>query len=167
VGGEGLGTFPVMTTARPEPRPGEQRKRAVLERLRTEQDVWVATAGPEGVPCLVPLSVHWDGTAVWLATKSTNPTGRNLRGSGSVRISFGDTRDVVMIDGSVEVFTREEVGDATAAAYAARCGWDPGRPERKGSPYLYFRVTPTAVQAFHGEHELVGRHLMRDGAWEV
>jgi hypothetical protein len=156
-----------MTNSRPEPRPAEQRKLAVLERLRTEHDVWVATAGADGVPCLVPLSVHWDGTAVWLATKSTNPTGRNLRATRRVRIAFGDTRDVALIDGAVETYTRQEVGDATAHAFADRCGWDPGRPERKGSPYLYFRVTPTAVQAFHEEPELAGRHLMRDGAWLV
>ncbi len=151
--------------SRPVPRPADERKQAVLERLATEHDVWVATAGPDGIPCLVPLSVHWDGTAIWIATKSTNPTGRNLRRTGAVRLSFGDTRDVVLIDGSVETFTRQETGDATATAFAARCGWDPGRPQRTGSPYLYFRVTPTAVQAFHGEHELTGRHLMRDGVW--
>jgi hypothetical protein len=156
----------MTTRTRPGPRTAEQRKQAVLERLRTEHDVWVATAGPEGVPCLVPLSVHWDGEAVWLSTKSTNPTGRNLRATGAVRISFGDTRDVVLIDGSVEVFPVDEMEPGTVRAFAERCGWDPSRPHR-GAPYLYFRVTPTAVQAFHGEHELVGRHLMRDGAWVV
>lgn len=157
-----------MTRTPPAPRPAEQRKQAVLDRLATEHDVWVATAGPDGIPCLVPLSLHWDGEAVWLATRAGNPTGRNLQRTGAVRISFGDTRDVVLIDGSVETFTRQEIDDATAAAFAARCGWDPGRPvshQRTGTPYLYFRVTPTAVQAFHEEHELPRRHLMRDGAW--
>lgn len=167
VAAPGSRTFRGMTSTRPGPRPAAQRKQAVLERLRTENDVWAATAGPDGVPCLVPLSLHWDGTAVWLATRGTNPTGRNLRDTGRVRLSFGDTRDVVLIDGSVETLTREEAGDGTAAAYAARCGWDPGRPGRTGSPYLYFRVTPTDVQAFHEVHEMTGRHLMREGVWLV
>ncbi|MDT0377500.1 pyridoxamine 5'-phosphate oxidase family protein [Streptomyces sp. DSM 42041] len=156
-----------MTTTRPAPRPADQRREAVLERLRTEEDVWVATANPRGVPCLVPLSVHWDGDAVWLSTRGANPTGRNLLETSAVRISFGDTRDVVLIDGSVEAFSLDEVDPADADAFAARCGWDPRRAKRPGSPYLYFRVTPTDVQAFHGEHELTGRHLMRDGLWTV
>lgn len=157
----------MTTSTRPEPRPAAQRKQAVLDRLETEQDVWVATAGPDGVPCLVPLSVHWDGEAVWLATKSTNPTGRNLRRTGAVRLSFGDTRDVVLIDGSVQTFTTAEMDPGTVSAYVERCGWNPSSSKNRGSPYLYFRVVPTAVQAFHQEHELRGRHLMQDGVWSV
>lgn len=156
-----------MSNSRPEPRPAEQRKQAVLERLRTEDDVWVATAGPEGAPCLVALSVHWDGTAVWLSTRTNNPTGRNLRETGRVRLSFGDTHDVVVIEGSVETFGLQQVDGTTADAFAARCGWDPRRDPGARSPYLYFRVVPTAVEAFRGVVEHPDRHLMRDGAWIV
>ncbi|EST35920.1 hypothetical protein N566_17085 [Streptomycetaceae bacterium MP113-05] len=157
----------MTNSTRREPRPAAQRKQAVLDRLRTEEDVWVATAGPEDVPCLVPLSLHWDGEAVWLATRSTNPTGRNLRRTGAVRLSFGDTRDVALIDGSVETFTTAETDPDTVRAYVERCGWNPSSSKNRGAPYLFFRVTPTAVQAFHQEHELVGRHLMQDGVWNV
>lgn len=166
-GGRDPDSVPAMTHTRPAPRTGAQRRHDVLERLRTEVDVWVASADTGGVPCLVALSLYWDGAAVWLATRTTNPTGRNLRETGVVRLAFGDTRDVVLIDGRVETFGTEEIDPATADAFAARCGWEPRRPQRTGSPYAYFRVTPTAVQAFHEEHELAGRHLMRDGAWVV
>ncbi|WP_030613775.1 hypothetical protein [Streptomyces fulvoviolaceus] len=33
--------------------------------------------------------------------------------------------------------------------------------------YAFFQARPLAVQAWHGEHELRGRHLMRDGVWAV
>lgn len=158
-----------MTTSPngPAPRSGPERRRHVLERLATEQDVWVATAGPGRRPYLVPLSLHWDGTAVWLATRAENPTGRNLRETGRTRLSLAATQDVVMIEGSVEAFALDQVEDATADAYAARCGWDPRRGPGGRSPYLYFRVVPTAVEAFAGVGEHSGRHLMRDGAWLV
>lgn len=155
-----------MANTTPEPRPAGQRKRAVLDRLRTEHDVWVASADREGAPCLVPLSLHWDGTAVWLSTRPGNPTGRNLRENGVVRLALADTDEVVMLDGTVETFSQEETGKETADAFAARCGWDP-RGSSGNSGYAYFKVTLTAVQAFTGRHEMPGRHLMTDGEWLV
>ncbi|OEV02720.1 pyridoxamine 5'-phosphate oxidase family protein [Streptomyces oceani] len=146
-----------------------QRKQEVLERLRTEHDVWVASADAEGTPCLVPLSLYWDGTAIWLATRETNPTGRNLRTGRSTRLSFPDTHDAVLLDGGVETFTKRDIDEATADAFAARCGWEPRRSAARGvvGDYVYFRVTLTAVQAFRGLHEMPERHLMREGEWLV
>ncbi len=122
--------------------------------------MWVASAGGPGAPYLVPLWFLWDGEAVWLATRATNPTTRNLRDGGRARLAFGDTYDVVLLDGTVEVFAAGEVPAAAADAYAARHGWDPRREPRA---FAYLRVLPHAVQAWRGEHELPGRHLMHDG----
>jgi nitroimidazol reductase NimA-like FMN-containing flavoprotein (pyridoxamine 5'-phosphate oxidase superfamily) len=142
----------------------EQRKRDVLERLEREVDIWVASADGDGVPCLVPLSFLWDGEAVWLSTRDTNPTGRNLRKAGRARLSLADTRDVVLIGGTVEMFSKDEVPVAAADAFAAKSRWDPRR-SANGSSYAFFRVRPTEVQAWHEEPEMRGRHLMRDGTW--
>ncbi|MFF8731006.1 pyridoxamine 5'-phosphate oxidase family protein [Streptomyces sp. NPDC015171] len=140
------------------------RKRDVLARLEREMDIWVATADAQGLPCLVPLWFVWDGSAVWLCTRGTNPTGRNLRDGGRTRLALGHTRDVVLLDGEVRGFGAEDVPAAAADAFAAKTGWDP----RTDSPaYRYFRVRLDAVQAWHEVHELRGRHLMRDGAWVV
>ncbi|MFJ3162867.1 pyridoxamine 5'-phosphate oxidase family protein [Streptomyces kanasensis] len=148
-----------MQTTEP-PRAPEDRRRDVLARLRTERDVWVASAGGSGLPYLVPLWFLWDGEAVWLATRATNPTAGNLRDHGRARLALGDTYDVVLVDGTVEVFGAGDVPPAAADAYAARHGWDPRREPRA---YAYLRVLPHAVQAWRGEHELAGRHLLRDG----
>lgn len=107
---------------------------------------------------------RWDGEALWLSTRITHPTGRNLRESARARLAFGDTADVVLIDGTVETFTVQGVPAAAADACAEEWGWD---PRRDAGSYAYFRVLPRAVQAWHGEHELRGRRLMRDGAWAV
>lgn len=153
-----------MDTAEPAPRTAEQRKREVLERLDRETDVWVASADAEGLPYLVPLWFVWHEGAVWLSTRLTNPTGRNLGEGGRTRLAFGDTYDVVLMDGTVETFTTPDVPAAAVAAMTAKWGWD---PRRDGSAYGFFRVRPQAVQAWRGVRELPGRQLMRDGVWAV
>lgn len=145
----------------PEPaRSPEQRRRDTLHRLEHDEDVWVATAGEDG-PYLVPLSFLWDGDTLLLATPSSSPTARNLSANGKARLGVGPTRDLVMIDGAVEVVEKlaEEIGDA----FAAQTGFDP----RKLSGYAYFRVRPVRIQAWREANEIAGRDLMRDGRWVV
>ncbi|MFB7511920.1 MULTISPECIES: pyridoxamine 5'-phosphate oxidase family protein [unclassified Streptomyces] len=151
-----------MTIMEQQPRGPARRKRDVLARLEREQDIWVASADPEGGPYLVPLSFVWDGADLWLATRSTNPTGLNLTAGGRARLAFGDTRDVVLLDGEVTTYTSQEVPAEAADAFHAKTGWD---PRGSGPAYRWYRVRPTAVQAWHEEPELAGRHLMRDGVW--
>ncbi|MGX9882678.1 pyridoxamine 5'-phosphate oxidase family protein [Streptomyces sp. NPDC002276] len=146
------------------PRGPEERKRDVLARLERELDIWVASADADGLPCLVPLWFVWDGQAVWLCTRPTNPTGRNLSDGRRTRLAFADTRDVVLVDGEATAFTAEDVPAAAADAFDAKYGWDP-RKDR--APYAFFRVRPLAVQAWHEVRELPQRHLMRDGVWLV
>jgi hypothetical protein len=146
------------------PRTPEQRRAELLERLERETDIWVATADAEAVPCLVPLWFVWHEDAVWLCTRFTNPTGRNLLEGARARLAFGDTRDVVLVDGHAEAFTLQDVPLPAAEAFRAKTGWDP----RGGhASYGFFRVRPNAVQAWCEEHELPHRHLMRDGVWAV
>ncbi|MGW7282196.1 pyridoxamine 5'-phosphate oxidase family protein [Streptomyces sp. NPDC054844] len=146
------------------PREPRQRKQDVLDRLEGEMDIWVATADADGLPCMVPLWFVWHGESVWLCTRLTNPTGRNLRDGGRARLAFGHTRDVVLIDGEVETFGLREAPPAAAGAFLAKTGWD---PREDSASYAWFRVRPLAVQAWHEQRELKQRHIMRDGAWTV
>ncbi|WP_217242684.1 pyridoxamine 5'-phosphate oxidase family protein [Streptomyces sp. AC555_RSS877] len=145
-------------------RTAEQRKQDVLARLEGELDVWVATADTDGLPCLVPLWFMWDGDAAWMCTRLTSPTGRNLRDGGRARLAFGDTQDVVLLDGEVRTFEGWAVPESAVGAFVAKTGWD---PRQDSASYAFFRVRPRAVQAWHGEHEMRGRYLMRDGVWVV
>jgi hypothetical protein len=145
------------------PRSAQQRKDDTLARLAADIDAWVSTASPDGEPYLVPLSYVWDGTALTMATPQASPTGRNLAASGRARLALGPTRDVVLIEAAVETFSRDQVPEPMAEAFAARL-WD----ARLSKPvYAYFRITPVSVQAWREENELAGRWLMRDGAWLV
>jgi hypothetical protein len=148
------------------PRPAEQRKQDTLHRLEHDQDVWVATAPDDGsgVPYLVPLSFLWDGSTLLIATPAASPTGRNLKSTGRVRIGLGPTRDVVMIEGTVDTVTEAGLTVQEGDRFAERTGFD---PRQLTTPYLYFRVRPQRVQAWREENELTGRELMRDGEWLV
>ncbi|MFE5894496.1 pyridoxamine 5'-phosphate oxidase family protein [Streptomyces sp. NPDC002285] len=150
---------------RPPARPAKQRKLDTLHRLEHDEDVWVATADAAGgVPYLVPLSFLWDGATLLLATPATSPTGRNLEATGRTRLGLGPTRDVVMVEGTVETIAAAELSEEEGDRFATRTGFD---PRRLSTPYLYFRVRPTRVQAWREADELVGRELMRDGEWLV
>ncbi|MEU3845030.1 pyridoxamine 5'-phosphate oxidase family protein [Streptomyces sp. NPDC028635] len=146
------------------PRDAARRQRDVLARLERERDVWVATADAGGLPCLVALWFVWDGESLWVSTRLTNPTGRNLRDGRRARLAFGDTEDVVLIDGEVETYGAAEVPSAAVGAFTELTGWD---PRRDSASYAFFRIRPLAVQAWRGVHELRGRQLMRDGEWVI
>ncbi|ROO86403.1 pyridoxamine 5'-phosphate oxidase [Actinocorallia herbida] len=149
----------------PPPRTPDRRKADTLARLESDVDAWIATADPEGgFPYLVPLSFLWDGATLLLSTPAGSPTARNLRATGRVRAGIGPTRDVVLIEGTVETLGPGDLTEALGDAFAAKTGFD---PRTLTSPYAYFRVRPRLVQAWREADELTGRDLMRDGRWTV
>jgi hypothetical protein len=145
-----------------EPRPRAQRRLDTEHRLTHDVDLWVATASAGGAPYLVPLSFHWDGETLLMATPADSPTGRNLAATRSARLGLGDTRDVSMIDGDVDVLDLDALPQQRGDRFAAHTGFD---PRTEATPYRWFRVTPRRVQAWREAGELPGRELMRDGRW--
>ena len=144
------------------PRAREQRRREAEEILTAAADLWVASASADGVPYLLPLSHHWDGDTVLLSTAAATRTARNLAANPTVRLAVGHTRDLCLIDGSVEVLAMADVSVDRGDAFAAQAGFDP-RP--LSSPYVWLRVTPQRIQAWREENEIEGRDLMVGGSW--
>ena len=107
------------------PRSGAQRRRDTEQRLAHDVDLWVASASQDGAPYLVPLSFDWDGEAVLLATPANSPTGRNLAATRIARLGLGETRDVSMILGDVEVLEIDALPREQGDRFAARAGFDP------------------------------------------
>ena len=141
----------------------QQRKADTLRRLERDTDAWVATADPgSGTPYMVPLSFLWDGAIVLIATPAASPTSRNLRATGKVRLGIGPTRDLVLIEGTVQAVTAAaDIPGAAGDAFAVKTGFDP----RELTDYAYFHIRPRRVQAWREVNELAGRDLMRDGDW--
>jgi hypothetical protein len=147
-------------TAAP-PRQLEERLRNTRTKLETDVDLWVATAGSGGVH-LIPLSYLWDGSTFLISTPRASATGRSLLANGRVRLGFGPTRDVVIVDGTAEPVDVAGLGQATCNAFAAKTGFD---PRELDEPYQYFLIRPQRIQAWREANELPGRDLMRDGRW--
>jgi hypothetical protein len=148
----------------PPARTAEQRKKDTLHRLEHDIDGWVSTTDGDGTPYLVPLSFLWDGATILLATPSTSPTGRNLRATGKVRLGLGTTRDVVLVEGTVDAVLPHDLSEEEGELFAAKTEFDPRTLSR---PYTWFRIHPRRVQAWREADELSGRDLMRDGEWLV
>jgi hypothetical protein len=148
-----------MTAA---PRSRAQRRRDTEHRLTRDVDVWVASASAGGDPYLVPLSFDWDGDALLVATPADSPTGRNLASTRTARLGLGDTRDVSMIEGGVEVLELDALPREQGDRFVARTGFD---PRELTAPYRWFRIIPRRIQAWREVNELPGRDLMRDGRW--
>jgi hypothetical protein len=147
-----------------EPRSRAQRRRDTEQRLTHDVDLWVATASAEGAPYLVPLSFDWDGEALLVSTPAASPTGRNLAATRTARLGLGDTRDVSMIDGDVEVLEIDALSQERGDRFVARTGFD---PRALDTPYRWFRICPRRIQAWREVNELLDRELMRDGRWLV
>ena len=134
-----------------------------MEKLKaTHADAWVATASGRGAH-LVPLSFAWNGEQILLATKGKSITAQNLRSIGRARVALGTTRDVVLIDASLDgVVARAEQSEVNAESYANQTNWD---PRNAGSDFVYLMLRPQRVQVWRETNEIAGRTVMRDGTW--
>ena len=146
----------------PEPaRSRSQRRTDTLAKLRSQVDLWVASADETGSAYLIPVSYYWDGSTLTIATPSASRTARNLVRAGWARVALGPTRDVVIIEGPLEAIP---IGtDALLEdAHARATGFD---PRTLADEYIYLRITPHSIQAWREANELEGRRLMRRGDW--
>ena len=117
----------------PPARTPQQRKADTLRRLEQDTDAWVATADPgSGTPYMVPLSFLWDGATVLIATPAASPTSRNLQATGKVRLGIGPTRDLVLIEGTVQAVTAAAPtsGSMLRKAPATSAGWPSSQASR-------------------------------------
>lgn len=149
-----------MTTV--QPRSRAERIADTLALLGREVDCWVASASATGDAHLVPLSFVWHGGRVVLATPRASATARNLGRAGRARIALGTPRDVVLVDGTVDVVDATAIDAGIAEAFAVAADWDP-RQERQ--PYVYLLVAPRRIQAFREVIEHPDRRIMDDGRW--
>ncbi|WP_399935144.1 pyridoxamine 5'-phosphate oxidase family protein [Streptomyces kanamyceticus] len=120
------------------PRSRAERRRDTGHRLAHDVDAWATGASAD------------------------SPTGRNLDATRAVRLSLGHTRDVVVIEGEVEVLEIDALPRRHGDRFAARTGFDPRESAQR---YRWFRGTPRRVQAWREVDEPAGRDLMRGGRW--
>jgi hypothetical protein len=143
------------------PRSTEQRRRDTLEKFRTEEDCWVASANGSGRTHLIPLSFYWDGARLIVATPNGSRTARNLRRAGVARMALGPTRDVVIVSGPLEFISDDAVDPALGEAHAQKTGFD---PRTSDGAYVYICLTPERILAWRTAAELEGARSCATGA---
>lgn len=153
----------MVEASAPVRRTTSERIEHVQALLSSEIDAWIASADPDGAGYLIPLTFYWDGAALIFATPGNSRTARNLGRAGKTRIGLGGTRDVVMIDGRVEISAITDAPDL-AEAFATNTDFDP----RLETPeYVMVRVVPDKIQSWRTAAELSGRDVMKNGIWLV
>lgn len=143
-------------------RSTSERIEQTLERLGTEDHVWVATSSADGVPHLVPLSLAWDGTRALVVAQGDTPTVRNAASSGRARLALDNTNDVVILDVDVKVTPMPEVDEAALGSYVEQAGWD---PRAETDTWSMLICAPTRIQAWNGVSETRDSTIMDDGRW--
>jgi len=138
-----------------------ERRADVLRKLENDVDVWVASANARGDAHLIPLSFYWDGARLTVATATSSVTARNLARARRARMALGPTRDVVILEGAVEVIPALDDPEL-AALHAAAAGFD---TRESSTSWIFVRMTPSRIQAWREENELQDRDVMRDGVW--
>src|SRR3954453_1429102 len=98
-------------------RPFPERRKAAMERLRSNNTLWLATASDGRGPHLIPLTYWWDASRLTTATFEGSRTLKNVRVQPKVRAAIGTTDDVLMIDATATIVT---VADITAIAEVAK-----------------------------------------------
>jgi Pyridoxamine 5'-phosphate oxidase len=143
-----------------QPRTLSERREAALERLRSNSNLWLATASDGRGPHLIPVSYWWDGGCLLTATFESSRTLRNILAQPKVRASIGSTGDVLMIDATAAVMAAADIDATAAEGYAQASGVPQSAPG-----FTYVQLVPDRMQVWKGPAEFSGRTVMRAGVW--
>lgn len=138
-----------------------ERRAAALERLRSNSNMWLASASDGRGPHLIPVSYWWDGARLITATFQGSRTLLNIRSQPKVRASVGSTGDVVMIDAVASIVAAVDVDAEVAERYTRASGNDP----RSVPGFEYVQLVPERIQVWNGPAEFTGRTVMCAGSW--
>src|SRR6202521_5755432 len=92
-------------------RPLAERRKAAIERLRSNSSLWLATASGGRGPHVSPLAYWWDGSRLTTATFEGSRTLKNVRAQPKVRAAIGSAGDVLMIDATATIATVADMPD--------------------------------------------------------
>ena len=144
-------------------RPLAERRKAAMEHLRSNSNLWLATASDGRGPHLIALAYSWDGSRLTTATFERSRTVKNVRAQPTVRAAIGTAADVLMIDATATIATVVNIADIAEVAqrYAQASGNDP----QSVPGFVYIQLVPVRIQLWKGVSEFAGRTVMRGGVW--
>src|SRR6266571_5325992 len=142
-------------------RPLAERRKVAMERLRSNSNLWLATASGGRGPHLIPVSYWWEGSRLTTATFEGSRTLKNAQTQPKARAAIGSTGDVLMIDATAIIVAVADIGTEAAEGYAQAAGNEP----RSVPGFVYIQLAPQRMQVWKGVAEFAGRTVMRAGVW--
>lgn len=134
-----------------------------MERLRSNSNLWLATASDGRGPHLIPVSYWWDGSRLTTAAFEGSRTLKNVRTQPKVRAAIGSTGDVLMIDATATIVAVADIAAEVAERYAQASGNDP----QSVPGFVHILLVPERIQVWKGAAEFTERTVMRAGVWLV
>jgi hypothetical protein len=144
-------------------RPLAERREAAMEHLRSNSNLWLATASDGRGPHLITLAYSWDGSRLTTATFEGSRTLKNVRAQPKVRAAIGTAADVLMIDATATIATVVNIADI--AEVAQRYAQASGNGPQSVPGFVYIQLVPVRIQLWKGVSEFAGRTVMSGGVW--
>jgi len=94
-----------------------------LERLVTEQNVWLATTRPDGRPHVVPIWFLFEDERFWICTGADSVKVRNLHVNASASVSLEDGNNPAVAEG-VAAFVAKPYPQPVVAGFQRKYRWD-------------------------------------------
>lgn len=126
-----------------------------LDRLESEQVIWLTTTGPNGAPQPSPVWFVWKDESVLIFSQPNTPKLRGIERNPRVSLNFNATHsggDVVVLNGTAKVLGTEPSSD-TVPEYQAKYDTSIAglgyTPERFAADYsVVIQVTPEKLRGF-------------------
>jgi Pyridoxamine 5'-phosphate oxidase len=108
--------------------PPEASWADAVARLESARNYWVVTARPDGRPHAMPVWGLWLEGAVVFSTNPASRKGRNLAANPELVVHLESGDDAVILEGSAETVTDQDVLRRFSDAYFDKYGWrvEPG-----------------------------------------
>ena len=94
-----------------------------LERLQTEQNIWLATTRPDGRPHLVPIWFVWVQECFYICTEQRSVKASNLRLNSKACLALESGTQPIVAECQAW-FIDEPFPDPVVAAFYAKYEWD-------------------------------------------
>ena len=94
-----------------------------LERLESEQNIWLATTRPDGRPHLVPIWFVWVNEAFYICTERKSVKARNLRLNPRACVALESGAQPILAECHASLIEQPYPAEVTAAFFA-KFEWD-------------------------------------------
>jgi F420H(2)-dependent biliverdin reductase len=95
-----------------------------IERLNSDQNVWLAAVRPDGRPHLTPIWFVWVDDRMWVCTQANAVKAKLIAANPKVSVALEDGNAPVCGEGTATVHPVADTPASVRAAFKAKFQWD-------------------------------------------